>query len=922
MSSKLVRFAAVFAVAALGLAALAAGAKKPLPVTPKIDGRGLVELAGVTKPLGANWGPANLQIWGPGWQFWQQDWGGFKGDGDMAYKGHCGVGGASVDISEKISRLADGAFNYSWAFRATNGKLGLQRIRLFVPLTLKHFQGGQILVDGKSVGTLPAALGDEAINLPAGNSYEFRGANDCSFKVWNVKGNLLLRDSRKDKRDEYQLWVEAPGLPAAANATISFDALAIAPQDPPFVMEPGPDYAVLPFSSEVKPGTILDFSTQTSAGLYGRLVTDQNGHFVPASAPSRRVRLMGANLCYNANTFDGIESLGVTSSQMCDRVAATFRRMGYNAVRFHHLDVTLMNGQWNGFWNRKTFPGFDPAQLKRFDYMLYACKKQGLYVTLDLYAMGCIGAVPGVEGTVYGDIKGLVPICPAAYDVWFKEAMEFLNHVNPYTGLAWKDDPALYAICPLNEDSIASAWGAKASKPLYEKAFADWKAKHPELTAKYADKQLMARFLAEVKVASNRKIAADLAAHGVHALLAGSNWWDTQAQTFERDSLDVVDNHQYCDHPQGWPPPAHYNQGSSLTCANPTYMVPCMMTPTRVFGKPFSVTEWNYCQPNTARSESGPTMGAYAALQDWDVIYRFAWSHDAGRIVKPSPIEHFDIVSDPLNQYSERIAVLLFLRGDVAPARESYCYGVSMDEATRDGVGDMWAKGLFPHEFNALGLMHRIGSQVMEPGRPITGKYTAVVARSETAPDASLLNGNTYRSAKSLDPGFAQRREFVSDTKEISINNKTGVLRVMTPRTEAITAYPGNPAVTAGGLTVQPLDTFTTVSASAMDGKDLRTSRRILLFHLTNVVNSNEVFDGPGMHMIKKTGTLPYLVKTGTAKVALRSSVPGLTLYAIKSDGTRFAKIPATYANGAYTFDLVIAPADPAATMAYELANN
>ena len=55
------------------------------------------------------------------------------------------------------------------------------------------------------------------------------------------------------------------------------------------------------------------------------------------------------------------------------------------------------------------------------------------------------------------------------------------------------------------------------------------------------------------------------------------------------------------------------------------------------------------------------------------------------------------------------------------------------------------------------------------------------------------------------------------------------------------------------------------------------------------------------------------------ATVTLRAA-PGLTLYKVAPDGARIGKIPATYADGAYTFTVAVKPGEAAPTMVYELA--
>jgi hypothetical protein len=49
---------------------------------------------------------------------------------------------------------------------------------------------------------------------------------------------------------------------------------------------------------------------------------------------------------------------------------------------------------------------------------------------------------------------------------------------------------------------------------------------------------------------------------------------------------------------------------------------------TRVFGKPFTVTEYNHAAPNECQAECVPMIFAYAALQDWDAVFLFDYSGD------------------------------------------------------------------------------------------------------------------------------------------------------------------------------------------------------------------------------------------------------------------------------------------------------
>ena len=105
--------------------------------------------------------------------------------------------------------------------------------------------------------------------------------------------------------------------------------------------------------------------------------------------------------------------------------------------------------------------------------------------------------------------------------------------------------------------------------------------------------------------------------------------------------------------------------------------------PSRVFGRPYVLTEVNYCYPNRFRSEYAPMFGGYAALQDWDGIYRFAWSH-ARETLNNQMIGGFDIAKDPAAQLADRLVHALFLRGDLSPAPEQLAIRFDGGELYRD----------------------------------------------------------------------------------------------------------------------------------------------------------------------------------------------------------------------------------------------
>ena len=688
----------------------------------------------------------------------------------------------------------------------------------------------------------------------------------------------------------------------------------------------GTEWVAFRFDNEIKEGSLVDFSNilpadRPAGARHGRLIADKNGHLIGEKS-GERVRLVGANLNFDVNFMD---------KETVDRLAAQFRRMGYNSVRLHHTDVLLMSGGWNGCWSSAV----DAKMLDRLDYTFAAFKREGMYVTTDFYQMRRVNnkEMPGLKlkkPLGFGQFKSYLALFDEAFDVWTRFPEKLMNHVNPYTGLTWKDDPALAFVVGDNEDTLMSICGhvpangqikEKRSSPMFEEQFALWKEKNAlefELNGCSPSNELWYDFLIEKGSGIQRKYVDYLNNKlGYKGFVSGVNWWDLKFSVYEREELTMVDNHGYADHPQSGDGYTQWNQTSNLK-GHPCYAIPMIKAPTRIPGRPMAITEWQFCMPNQFRAESGTVMGAYSAFQDWDATYRFAWSHNTKNVKSQMPMSGsswFDIASDPLNQVSDKINVLLFRRQDVQPAKELHCYAVTRSDAI--GVmGDMWKAGMFPARFTALGYRHAIGSQLVDAKHPLRRKYDKVYAAGKKNPIAkNLMNGNVWTPLTSAPEVQWGGADVVSDTGEL-VWSKAGRMTVATPRTESIVAYPkgekGPEGTVAGGLSVKPVTRYQVVTATSLDGSELRQSRKVLLFHLTNMYNNQFAFDQPNMRCVANWGRLPYLIACGSAEVSFKSDVAGLELVALRYDGTPIRREKATYADGAYSFTLSISPANEA----------
>lgn len=646
------------------------------------------------------------------------------------------------------------------------------------------------------------------------------------------------------------------------------------------IITSGPNWLPLEFTGKTVSGSALDFSIylDAPAGKYGKIIVSPDGHFTFKNAPDKRIRFFGPNLVGSANYLN---------KEQADDFVRKAVRLGYNTVRFHHFEYGLLK---RGASDSLTF---DPAALDKLDYLFAELKKHGIYITIDLYASRRLKAGDGIEECdtfKRYEMKALAPISPSALKNWKEFARRLLTHKNPYTGLSMAQDPALCFLNLINENPLVHAWKlCPATIPIYEKKFNEYLKANKiaentpqrdghfihflnKLQAKCIDEQI--RFLKQdIKL---QTLISDLNHRSLYSIAS------------LRDKLDLVDNHQYWDHPRfagkRWSYPFLFTAMSSISqdAANPRKMMP-----TRIFGKPFTVTEFNFCNPNPYRMECAALVGGYAALQGWDALYRFAWSHNRTAMYKLGAPNHFDLVNNPQALLAERIIYMLFMRGDVKPAKPAYAFTFSPEQVL-NLKGFSSSSGRYPVEFTKLGLYARIGS----------------LSKSKSFPGVMKLNVLSNWMTKLPSPAqnaLAQLQKsgiITSATGQITLNNKKPFVKVCTPKSEVISFKgKGNCRV----MSLRNANHFQTMALMSLDDKDLQDSQSILLIHMPNVAASGQKITTGNRLKLKTWGKLPILLEKTKVDVELSLPAP-MTVKMLKLDGSFNGVVQSKYENGSLFF--------------------
>ncbi|MDX9979445.1 MAG: beta-galactosidase [Lentisphaeria bacterium] len=725
--------------------------------------------------------------------------------------------------------------------------------------------------------------------------------------------------------------------------------------DQPVTIKADDTWVPLAAELDIEPGSALDFSgfgqLDAPAGKHGWLQARPDGQFVFANSPDQARKFYGVNFCFSAQYLE---------NEQAEQVAERLMRLGYNTVRFHHYEGTLIDRSQG----RST--DLNPERLAQLDYLFAALKRRGLYITTDCYVSRPVLAAeiwPGTEGNVAMDeFKMLVPVNERAFANWAAFTRNLLTHRNPHTGLRYADDPALAWLSMINEANFGNfigrlsdrarpdwerAWGlwlkgryanAAAVAEAWGTEFAgDWAAPSAKLSRSYNDDNRQSRdfavFLAETERDMFVRMRSFLRDEiGTQALLTNMNGWsNTLHSQLARAEYDYVDDHFYVDHPnfieQSWRLPSRCANTSPVLVGAPGGRQTAF---NRIYGKPFTISEYNYSGPGRFRGVGGILTGCMAAVQDWSVVWRFAYSHSKDNMFRPGTAGYFDLATDPLNQAAERASICLFLRGDMAPAPRGAA--ITLDPAALR-AGTSRQGGTSPG-WSALVSVIQVGT--MLGNRADRTPVDIALPETDAAPQgAELVIPEPFKgTAGEAIVAALRERGWLAEGNLTDLGRKRGqsannqflmdgerdMMVLDTPRTAGGYAPAGQTVRTAAADFAIGGGEGATIWISSLDDQPIVASQRLLLTHLTDLQNTEIRYAERTRQTLLAWGKLPHLVRAGEARVTLRRTGDALPkVYVLATSGRRLGEVPVRRdAGGALVLDISTKGAD-GAQLLYEL---
>lgn len=637
--------------------------------------------------------------------------------------------------------------------------------------------------------------------------------------------------------------------------------------------------------------SIIDVSylLDAPAGKHGFL-TVKNGHFY--FQDGSRMRFWGLNIhSHNA---------GFPTHSQAEDIAKRLAQLGCNIVRMHFLDNEAPGGIIDGGYNDSQH--FSDSQVEKLDYFIYQLKQNGIYVCFDVLGLGARIFKLGDDVVQCGMIKRYFTMAVSYFDKRIIElskkfALDFLSHVNPYTGNAYINEPCIAIVEMTNENTMFLKSLCEGLPPYYKKEIKGmWRQWLLKKGRDLKDVNIQwyedGEFLFEVQGEYQKDMYKYLRSIGVKVPIGSSNLPYNNLNLAVDSNMDFIDMHAYWDISDTLDR-LHNRPLVMQSSLNPATIIN-KVSSAKVYQKPLISTEWGSLWPNDWRAVDVLATASYARLNDWDGLFLYAynggWDMSWDNLLEKKLYYGSVIFNDPAKMGLFPVASLIFLRGDVHEAMNKYRVSYNIDK-----LFDM--KNSYEDKLKTAGVSY--------------------VSKLEKDFYKTLDRPNSGETSYPYLKEVAKKnKKVLSDTGELISDYEKGIFILKSPKTFSFAGFlDKEKQCESNGIEFSIASDFATVTATSLDGKKLRNSKHILITIVGRVRNKGQKL---APHLTKKPddlvrdvyilnkGTEPILVEPieGNVSIKRNRSRGSIRVFSLNEFGLRESEVPVDVDANKFSFSI------------------
>lgn len=569
------------------------------------------------------------------------------------------------------------------------------------------------------------------------------------------------------------------------------------------------------------------------------------------------------------------------------KLAKRLAKIGINLVRFHQLDSEWHTPNIFTFTKGKRVTGaaFDPESMDRLDYLIYCLKQEGIYCYMDMFTYRKFKSDEGVANAenlsdaakpycIFSDklIELQKDLC---YRLW--------THVNPYTSLAYCDDPVFVLAEIVNESDLF-----KTKHPI---ALEPYRTEFLEKFDKWLSEQGMAKQSSDFDIDDYEdEVVIDFKIYlqekyykqmmewmrdiGVKIPLTGTNWTTSPANIKTQLVTDYLDEHSYF-YDWKWKEFEKHCMNRAISQQANSYLA--SNTYGAVRGKPTYISEWDMPWPNEYRAESPIYSAAVGMLQNWSGLCIHTYSYS-------TRLERMNMLGKEIS--AEKIGNVPYRQGIFSAWNDPAKFGLFYHAALITRRGDVSA-----------------AQNVVELNPLSKTKWYSTKAKN-LLEKSRVVHNYSFETIENVEDDFFENEgeDVLSDTGELYRNWKKNYGYINTPKTKCAYGFLAkNGEISLSGVNVSCTTDFAVIAMSSLTEEDICTSSNILLTAVGRAKNTDSKFEG---ELMLDIGKPPVLIEVIEADIEIDTDVKGLKVWAVSAEGFYIGTVPTVHENGKLKFTI------------------